>query len=112
MVGDEDEEEEEESGGVGLEGENKCICLICMQAFQLLKLSISPVAIPTRVLDRQETSRAEYQVAARVHISTQTYSRIYAHARASTRHLRPITHYTRVHPDSITRLLVTHKHTY
>lgn len=29
-----------------LEGENKCICLICMQAFQLLKLSISPVAIP------------------------------------------------------------------
>lgn len=71
----------EEKAEGGLEGENKYICLICMQAFQLLKLSISPVAIPMRVLDRQEMSCTEYQVAVHVHISTQ---RIAAYMRTHT----------------------------
>lgn len=83
------------------EEENKYICLICMQAFQLLKLSIFPVAIPMRVLDRQATSCMEYQVALHVHISTQriaTYMHTRTHTNTSksptsTEHLRAITHF-------------------
>lgn len=83
----------------GLGGENKYICLICIQAFQLLKLSISPVAIPVRVLDRQETSRVEYQVALHVRISTQRMA-MYTHAeRTRTNH--PQAH---KHLDAITHL--------
>lgn len=75
----------EEKAEEVLKGENKYICLICMQAFPLLKLSIFPVAIPMRVLDRQEMSGMEYQGALHVHISMQriaTY--MHTHARTHT----------------------------
>ena len=94
-----------------------------MQAFQLLKLSIFPVMIAMRILDRQETSCAEYQVALHVHFSTQRIA-MYMPAHTHTHTHTLVNHpqaqntyaqshtYTHMHPDSITQQLVTHKHTY
>lgn len=97
--------------------ELRCVCLICMQAFQLLKLSISPVVMPMCVLDGMETSCVEYKVALHVHISTQRIATCMQPAHTHARRSPPATYaqshtYTHKHPDSITRLLVTHKHTY
>lgn len=55
--------------GEVLEEQNEYICLICMQVFQIVKLSIFPVTIPMRILDRKEISSMEYQVDLYVYIS-------------------------------------------
>lgn len=92
----------EEKAEEVLEGENKYICLICMQAFQLLKLSIFPVAIPMRVLDRQEMSGVEYQVALHVHISTQRI--------ATYMHTHECTNVHTNHQQAKNTCAITHSH--
>lgn len=69
--------------GEVLEEENEYICLICMQVFQTVKLSIFPVTIPMRILDRQEISSMEYQVDLYVYISMQHIT-MYMHTHAYT----------------------------